>query len=64
LDSELVIRQIIGSYRLRNDELRALFYKVKEKESPFERVTYQHLKRTNPFIRKVDILVDKALEGE
>lgn len=63
LDSELVIKQVTGPYRLKNDELRALYYKVKEKESPFDRVTYQHLKRTNPFIKQVDALVDQALEG-
>jgi len=63
LDSELVIKQVIGSFRLKNDELRALFYKVKEKESSFEKVTYQYLKRTNPFIKKVDLLINQALEG-
>ena len=63
LDSELVIKQVTGLFRLKNDVLRTLFYNVKQKESPFEKVTYQHLKRTNPLIKKVDTLVDKALEG-
>jgi hypothetical protein len=29
----------------------------------FNEEIFQHLKRTNPFIRKVDVLVDQALEG-
>lgn len=63
LDSEIVANQVTGSFRLKNDDLRALFHRVKEMERPFESVTYQLLKRTNPLIKKVDELVKLALEG-
>jgi len=63
LDSDLVIKQVTGVFRLKNSELRRLFQEVKNKERSFNDVKYQHLKRTNPLIQKVDRLVKLALEG-
>jgi ribonuclease HI len=63
LDSELVVKQVTGSYRLKNKELRSLFYELKKKETAFEQVTYQRLPRENPLIKKVDALISKAYEG-
>ena len=62
LDSELVINQVTGSYRLKNYKLIALYQAVKEREELFEKVTYQHLRRSNSFIVKVDELVNIALD--
>ena len=63
LDSELVVRQIQGLWRLKNDELRALFHEAKDKERPFKRVIYTHVRRTNPTMRKADKLLNEAIEG-
>lgn len=64
LDSELVVKQMTGAWRLKDNELRVLFHKAKEKERAFREVTYTHVKRTNPTIKKVDRLVNQALDGE
>lgn len=63
MDSELVVKQMNGAWRLKNDRLRELFYEARNEEGAFEQVIYQHVKRDNPFIRKVDRLVNEALEG-
>lgn len=62
-DSELLINQMNGVYRLNNDELRALWHKVKDVERAFEEVVYQHFRRTNQFIKKADRLLNGAFEG-
>ena len=63
LDSELVVKQISGIWRLKNDELRRLFFNVEEKKQAFREVTFTHVRRTNQQIKKVDRLLNRALEG-
>lgn len=63
LDSELVVKHLSEVYRLKDDELRELFLEVKRVEQVFRRVTYTHVPRTNPFIQRVDRLVNEALDG-
>jgi ribonuclease HI len=63
LDSELVINQMSGVWRLRNDELRRLFFNVEEKKKAFREVTFTHVRRNNQQIRRVDRLLNLALEG-
>ena len=62
-DSQLVVNQMNGTWRLKNDELRELFQKVRDCERVFDKVVYTHGKRTNPFIQKVDSALNEAFEG-
>lgn len=62
LDSELVVRQLHGEYKIKNAQLKALFAKLKECERAFEKVTYHHVRRTHPMIRRADRLVNEALD--
>ena len=64
LDSELVVRQLSGRYRIKKEELRRLFYILKDRERAFEKVVYNHVKRENKFIQYADKLVNDALEGK
>jgi ribonuclease HI len=63
LDSELVVRQVKEEWKVKEDELRELFSQVLIKESVFKQVTYTHLSRTHPMIRKVDKIVNRALDA-
>jgi ribonuclease HI len=63
-DSELIIKQLLGEYKIRNKELLELFKIVEEKEKKFEEVSYQHVPRENEFIQEADRLVNKALDEE
>ena len=62
LDSELVVRQLTGVYRVREEHLRKLYDEVKKEEKNFLKVSYTHLPRTHPRIKHVDKLVNRALD--
>lgn len=61
-DSELMIRQLNGVYRVKNEKLGELFLLVKEKERQFERVTYSHVPRENNLIKRADKLANLAID--
>ena len=63
-DSQLAINQINGVWRLKDDTLRDLFHEVKKREQVFKEVIFQHVKRTNQFIRKADRLLNEAFDGQ
>ena len=62
-DSLLLVNQMNGVWRLKNDTLRALFHDVKDRERVFDEVIYQHVKRTNPSIKKADKILNDAFQG-
>lgn len=62
-DSQLVINHMNSVWRLKDDTLRGLFNKVKDKERAFREVVYQQVRRTNQTIKKADRLVNEAFEG-
>jgi ribonuclease HI len=63
-DSELLIKQLNGQYRVKNDELRALFFQVKKAEAPFRHVSYAHVPRTHDLSVIADRLVNEALDEQ
>lgn len=63
-DSELLVRQLNGSYRIKADHLRNIYYDIKIREKPFKDITYNHVDRNNKFIQKCDELVNQALDDK
>ena len=63
LDSELVVKQMIGIYRLKDKTLLDLFQEVKDAERAFKDVIYQHVPRTNQYIQKADKALNETFEG-
>jgi len=61
-DSELMIKQLNGEYRVINPDIKKLFLEVKKLEENFERVTYFHVTRENKNIIIVDGIVNKVLD--
>jgi ribonuclease HI len=61
-DSELVVRQIEGRYKVRDETLRGLHAKVKEALGGFEGWTISHVRRERN--AEADRLVNAALDGE
>lgn len=45
LDSELVVRQLRGEYKVKNKDLAPLFVKIYNISLEFKRVTYKHIGR-------------------
>lgn len=62
LDSELVVNQLNGEYKVKNPELRALRLRVKRLQDRFRTVRFVHVPRTNPFIQKVDLMLNRRLD--
>jgi ribonuclease HI len=58
-DSELLIKQITGLYKVKNERLRSLYQKIKEIEAFFEDITYRHLQREEN--READNLANNAI---
>ncbi len=61
LDSELVVKQLNGEYKVRMAHLFELYTKVKNLENDFESVTYAHIPRAEN--SHADKLVNKALDA-
>ena len=58
-DSELMVRQIKGQYRVRKEALRPLYQRVKELQSLLEGFTIKHIPRQQN--READKLANAAL---
>ncbi len=63
-DSELMVRQLNGAYRVKNEKLGELFLLVKEKERRFKGVTYSHLPREKGLIKRADKLANLGIDDE
>jgi len=64
MDSQLVVRQLRGEYRISEDRLRLYANQVLERVGEFESVEFIHVPRENPRIEMVDELVNEALDRE
>ena len=63
-DSELLIKQLNREYRVRDKRLRSLFAQVQERAEVFECVTFTHVRRDDPRIRRADSLANHLLDAE
>ncbi len=59
-DSELLIKQLKGEYRVRDEKLKQLFKKVKDIERKFDNVFYNHIPREKNI--RADSLANMALD--
>jgi ribonuclease HI len=61
LDSELVVKQLNGLYKVKNKNIKKNWNKIKALEKNFIRITYQHVKRERN--READGLVNQVLDS-
>lgn len=59
-DSQLLVRQMKGQYKVNSENLRGLYNKALDLESEFRRVTYRHVTRNEN--TEADRLANLALE--
>lgn len=62
LDSELVVKQLNGEYKVKNQNMKPLFVVVQSLIKNFESVKFRHISRGKN--EDADILVNKALDKE
>ena len=60
LDSELIVKQVSGEYKVKMPTLRPLFDEIQELSSHFARISFVHIPRADNY--KADALVNKALD--
>ena len=62
LDSELVVKQLNGTYSVRNAKLRKLWNIVIKLKNSFKKTSFINVPRTNYYIRKADNLLNQELD--
>ncbi len=62
LDSELVVKQLRGEYKLKHYNMQKLFDEVRKMERNFRQVSYTHVRREEGNMRRADQLVNLALD--
>ena len=60
-DSELVVKQIVGDYRVRNDGLKPFYRQAQELAGKLERFAIRHVPRKQN--READKLVNRAIDA-
>jgi ribonuclease HI len=61
LDSELVVNQLRGTYRVKNENLKKLVEEVFALKSLFREITFVHIPRSKN--KEADTLVNRALDS-
>lgn len=62
LDSELVVNQLLGKYKVRDLRLMELFLKVQKLQERFKKITYVHVSREDTFQKIVDEMLNEELD--
>ncbi len=63
LDSELVVKQLLGEYRVKDYKLRPLFLRVQKLQENFNKVKYLHARREDKFQKVVDRLLNDEMNN-
>ncbi|MBD3312106.1 reverse transcriptase-like protein [archaeon] len=61
-DSNLMVNQLKGDWKVKEPQLKDLHSNIKELEKKFEKVHYKHVKRDNPGIQKCDKQANEVLD--
>jgi len=62
LDSELVVKQLLGEYKVKNPALLQLFLQVQKLQEKFDKIKYLHSSRWDNFQQMADELVNDELD--
>ena len=64
LDSELVVNQLLGKYRVKDSKLMPLFLRVQKLQENFTSVKYFHVPRDDKFQSMADEMVNLELDDK
>ncbi len=62
MDSELVIKQMLGEYRVKAKNLRPYHEEARKRVSKFDKVSFSHVRREHPMIARADSLLNQELD--
>ena len=61
-DSQLVVNQLAGNWKIKKPHLKVLHTEAKKLEKQFASVTYRHVQRETPQIARVDRMINHELD--
>lgn len=61
LDSELVVKQLLGEYRVKNEKILPLFLKIQKLQENFAKVKYVYVSRWDKYQQIADELLNDEL---
>lgn len=61
LDSELIVKQLNGEYKVKNPRMKVFYGEVRELEGKIGKVVYRHVKRDKN--KEADALVNEVLDA-
>lgn len=64
LDSELIVKQLLGEYKVRDQKLIPLFLKVQKLQERFEKIIYKYAPREDNYQILVDEMLNDTLDKE
>jgi len=62
MDSELIIKQLNGEYKVKHPNMKPLYEEVQKIIPKFKKVHFIHVKRNQRFQKMADFMVNKALD--
>lgn len=62
LDSELVVKQLLGEYKVKHPNMLKLFVEVQKLQEKFDKIKYLHSNREDKFQKMADELVNAELD--
>lgn len=62
MDSELIVQQVKGNYRIKNECLKPLYEEVMKLTGKFMNISFAHIPRSKN--KEADTLVNKAIDSE
>ena len=64
MDSELLVKQLMGEYSIKSSNLMPLFLKVQRLQENFNKIKYVHVPRWDRFQKVVDKLLNQELDNK
>lgn len=62
MDSELVIKQMNGEYRVKSPKMAELHANAKSLASLIDKVSFTHVRRSNEFVSRADYLLNRTMD--
>ncbi len=62
MDSELVIKQMNGEYKVKSPKMAELHKNAKALASLIEKVSFTHVRRSNEFVSRADTLLNETMD--
>jgi len=62
LDSELIVKQLLGKYQVKNKRLMNFFLEIQRLQNNFKKIKYIHVRREDEFQQMADALLNMEFD--